>query len=601
MTFFSCFYFYRKNRLQSRCLLGFASVVSVLVSIMTGYGLLFIIGVPFTSMTQLIPFIIFGIGLDDAFMITDTYERTDTNKTPEDRIYDTIEECGFSITLTTITSTLSFGIGISSSIPAINWLCLYACPTIAIVLLYQVTFYVACVVLDERRVQNRRLDVCLCYQIKDYQFYAKQIYDYNKSVSENKNISNRLMNAYSEFILRPKMRVFIITSFIALVGLCAWSATKLTQEFDIKEVLPSDSFISDYLDAATQYNGQGSTKPSVYFRNEDFSGEYVQGQMEKFINDLVDMKTVNEQPTHFWLRDFRIFRNMTDLSNYTFNDQLQLFLKDPIYNDRYVRDMAFSSDGTLLASRCQLKMDGMVGNVKASINALREQEAVTIAQPINHGKSELSFFTFAVDYNSWSFYDSCVQQLRQSTLSGIGSVTAAALLFIPHWTAAFIVCPIVCMMYVDILGVLQWANIHINAVSFVTVVMSIGLIVDYLLHILLRYYETPGCRIRRTSEALSTVGVSVFAGGFSTLLGTMPLVLSTSQIFWTVFVAFVTLVSVALAHGLIFLPVVLGSFGPTDNPLSKHSDSQGASSALTSIVSVSQISRNGRIERRMSL
>lgn len=601
MSAFSCFYFYRKNRLLSRSMLGFALVVSVLVSIMNSYGFLFICGVPFTSMTQLIPFIIFGIGLDDAFMITDAYERTNTGKKPEDRIYDTIEECGFSITLTTITSALSFGIGISSSIPAIKWLCIYACISIVLVLLFQITFYISCIVLDERRIQQRRLDIFCCCQIKDYQDYAKQIYDYNKTVTEHNDVSHRFMKAYAEFILRPKMRVFIVINFLVLLGLCAWSTSKLTQEFDIQEVLPSDSYISKFLDATEEYSGTIKSKPMIYFRNEDFSGEYVHKQMEKYVNDVVAMRTVAQQPTFFWLRDFKKFLNTTDLSNITFNDQLQVFLSDPMYRERYIRDMAFSSDGTLIESRCQITMNEGFGSIKASIGALREQEAVTLAQPINQRKPELSFFTYAVEYNAWSFYSVCVQQLRMSTLSGIGSVTAAAFLLIPHWTAAFIVCPIICMMYIDILGILQWANIHINAVSFVTIVMSIGLIVDYLLHILLRYYETPEtCRVRRTSEALFTVGVSVFAGGFSTFLGTMPLILSTSQIFWTVFIAFVTLVSVALAHGLIFLPVILASIGPADNILMKHPDAQ-LSSSTTSTVRISPISRNGRIERRMSL
>lgn len=44
--------------MRSRALLGLAGVVSILLSIMTGYGLMFLIGVPFTSMTPLVPFIV---------------------------------------------------------------------------------------------------------------------------------------------------------------------------------------------------------------------------------------------------------------------------------------------------------------------------------------------------------------------------------------------------------------------------------------------------------------------------------------------------------------------------------------------------------------
>lgn len=64
---------------------------------------------------------------------------------------------------------------------------------------------------------------------------------------------------------------------------------------------------------------------------------------------------------------------------------------------------------------------------------------------------------------------------------------------------------------------------------------------------------------------LSTVGSSVFLGGFSTLCGVIPLAFTSSQIFFTVFVAFLSVVLLGLGHGLILLPVLLSLVGPTEN------------------------------------
>ena len=52
MSIFTCVVFFRRDWVHSRSTLGFGAVTCVLLSILTGYGLLFIIGVPFTSMTQ---------------------------------------------------------------------------------------------------------------------------------------------------------------------------------------------------------------------------------------------------------------------------------------------------------------------------------------------------------------------------------------------------------------------------------------------------------------------------------------------------------------------------------------------------------------------
>jgi Niemann-Pick C1 protein len=53
LTAFTCLVFYKHGDwLRSRVLLGIGATLTVVISIMTGYGLLFILGVPFTSLSQ---------------------------------------------------------------------------------------------------------------------------------------------------------------------------------------------------------------------------------------------------------------------------------------------------------------------------------------------------------------------------------------------------------------------------------------------------------------------------------------------------------------------------------------------------------------------
>ena len=100
----------------------------------------------------------------------------------------------------------------------------------------------------------------------------------------------------------------------------------------------------------------------------------------------------------------------------------------------------------------------------------------------------------------------------------------------------------------------------------VALAMSIGLLVDYVVHVLLRYYEISGSkRDEKVKEMLRTIGSSVLSGGLSTFLGVLPLAFSTSEVMRTVFVCFVSMVSLGLAHGLILLPVLLSYFGPVES------------------------------------
>ena len=85
------------------------------------------------------------------------------------------------------------------------------------------------------------------------------------------------------------------------------------------------------------------------------------------------------------------------------------------------------------------------------------------------------------------------------------------------------------------------------------------------MHVLLRYYEARPDQTReaRVKETLQTMGVSIMVGGFTTFLGVLPLVLSSLEIFLTVFYAFFAMVFLGVSHGLVLLPVILSYVGPT--------------------------------------
>merc|ERR1712151_214875 len=107
-------------------MVGFFSVVTIGMSIMSGHGLMFILGVPYTSIAQMIPFIVFGIGLDDTFIITGAYYRTleddrrnRVKRSVEERLECVMEEAGLSIFLTTVTTVGAFLFGSTSTIPAV--------------------------------------------------------------------------------------------------------------------------------------------------------------------------------------------------------------------------------------------------------------------------------------------------------------------------------------------------------------------------------------------------------------------------------------------------------------------------------------------------
>lgn len=69
MSIFACVVFANfRSAVQSRSLLGFLSVISILLSIMSGYGIMFTLGVPLTSITQVRSF--YNVQTNMLFSIT---------------------------------------------------------------------------------------------------------------------------------------------------------------------------------------------------------------------------------------------------------------------------------------------------------------------------------------------------------------------------------------------------------------------------------------------------------------------------------------------------------------------------------------------------
>ena len=313
------------------------------------------------------------------------------------------------------------------------------------------------------------------------------------------------------------------------------------------------------------------TKPfEVYFRGVNQSDPDMQQQMRDYVNELAALPQIGEDAPFCWVRDFVELQdqipNAKYLQNLTFNDQLRAALMNPTVREIYGSDIVINDEtGDIEASRCLLFLRNVdLTNVNDQIDMLTGQREVTLRQPTNQGVQDLNFFSFDPIFFYWELYSQAVQELSVTILSGIVAVTLVSFVLIPHWSAALFVLPGIVIMYVNFLGTMQWMGLHINSLTYVIVVMAIGLLVDFLVHILLRYYETEGAtKESKVKETLRTMGASMFVGGLTTFLGVCPLVFSSTHIFMTVFWAFAAMVSLGFAHGLILLPVVLSLIGPT--------------------------------------
>jgi len=148
------------------------------------------------------------------------------------------------------------------------------------------------------------------------------------------------------------------------------------------------------------------------------------------------------------------------------------------------------------------------------------------------------------------------------------AIACSTSLFLPP-VVSFTLVVIVGSIDLLLVGVLMLADLRLNAITFITLLVSLALAIDYSCHMGHAFeMANDATRTGKVRTALGSVGVSILNGGLSTLLGTAVLSVSKSNIFRTFFLMVWSTIVLALLAGMSVVPAMLCAFGPLAHPAS---------------------------------
>nr|CAD7259164.1 unnamed protein product [Timema shepardi] len=159
------------QRSREKFFLGIIGLLSVGMAFVVACGICSLFGIPYGPVHTALPFLLMGIGVDDVFVIMACWKNlTSTEKKlilPE-KIALTMQYAGSSITVTSMTDVIAFLVGAFTILPSLQSFCLYAAVGVFVTFVFQATLFVACLVLDERRIQKSYNGIVICYKHQNH-------------------------------------------------------------------------------------------------------------------------------------------------------------------------------------------------------------------------------------------------------------------------------------------------------------------------------------------------------------------------------------------------------------------------------------------------
>ncbi|KAG9245386.1 patched sphingolipid transporter-like protein [Calycina marina] len=610
---------------ESKFALGVVGILIVLMSISASIGLFSAAGIKVTLIiAEVIPFIVLAVGVDNIFLIVHEFERVNISH-PDDivevRIAKALGRMGPSILLSAITETVAFSLGAAVGMPAVRNFAVYAAGAVFINAVLQVTMFVSVLSLNQRRVEDHRVDCFPCIQVKSAGISLGSSngngHCRSSEKQEESNVQQFIRKTYAPTLLGKKVKVAVIVVFLGLFTAGISLMPEVTLGLDQRVAIPDDSYLIPYFNDLYDYFESG---PPVYFvtrelnvterkHQQQLCSRFTTCEQESLTNVLEQERKrsntsfIASTPAN-WIDDYfrwldpdleecciedgkTCFKDRKPAWNITlsgmpegdeFIHYLQNWVTAPTDADCPLGGKASYSNALVIDAEHSTIS---ASNFRAAHIPLRSQEdfiaAYASARRICDNLKEstdIDVFPYSVFYIFFDQYSSIVRLTATLLGSALAMILIVASILLGSIKTGAVVVLTVAMIVVDIIGTMAVFEVSLNAVSLVNLVICVGIGVEFCAHVARAFMFPSRAVMERASNkfrgrdarawtALVNVGGSVFSGiTITKLLGVCVLAFTRSKIFEIYyFRIWLALVVFGASHALLFLPVALSFLG----------------------------------------
>ena len=135
-----------------RLTISLMGLITVYLAVMAGAGVGYWLGYKDSDVSETIPFLMLGIGIDDMFVICNALDQTPLEWPAHRRIQAAMYSAGPSITITSLTNAFAFLAGTGSSMTSVKSFCVHSSVSISMLYLGVLTIFLPILYWDTVRV-----------------------------------------------------------------------------------------------------------------------------------------------------------------------------------------------------------------------------------------------------------------------------------------------------------------------------------------------------------------------------------------------------------------------------------------------------------------
>ncbi|VDL64888.1 unnamed protein product [Nippostrongylus brasiliensis] len=561
----------------SKPVLAIMGVINALMGILTSVGMLLLFGMPYCEIISVMPFLVVAVGTDNMFLMVAAIRRTSRSLPVAERMAECMSDAAVSILITATTDAFSFGVGAITSLPAVHIFCVYTGVAIWFAFIYQITFFAALLAMFTKVEEAGRNTVIGKKVILDTDIkistWPQRIFNLGSKPDPQKGsdvkeaaISGFFRDWYAPLLMNRVVRGIAMLWYVIYLFFAYYGVTQIKEGLEPINLLVEDSYAIPHYKLLQEYFWKyGATLQVVVNNAPDFRNATSRDRIRAMIGDFATTRhSIGLDAVQFWMNDmdqlvFLYYRDTLDMKiiDGAFYSMLRHWLGSK-HNNPWAEDIFWSEDAS---GETTMKSFRFLLGMRDMSSTQEQMDATLMFREVAARWPEYNITTFMPLWLFTDQYAIIIPNTVQNIIIALACMVLIAFLLIPQPMCAFWVALACASIDFGVVGYMTLWGVNLDAISMITIIMSIGFSVDHSAHITYGYVVSEAALPRdKVRDALASLGWPLCQGALSTIISVSVLADVPAYMIITFFKTVLLSISIGLLHGLVFLPVLLSTF-----------------------------------------